>query len=51
MLKAMDAFYRLRRDKPVVFTLGALNCDSYAMSDLRGINPNPPQPKHHYGGL
>jgi hypothetical protein len=40
MLKAMDAFYRLPRDKPIVFTLGALNCGSYAMSGLRGINPN-----------
>lgn len=42
MLRTLDAFYRLPRDKPVVFTLGALNCGSYAMSDLRGINPNLP---------
>ncbi len=42
MLQTMDAFYRLRRGKPIVFTLGALNCGSYAMSDLRGINPNLP---------
>jgi hypothetical protein len=38
----MDKFYRLKREKPTVFTLGALNCGSYAMSDLRGINPNLP---------
>ena len=42
MLATLDNFYRLKRDKPVVITLGALNCGSYAMSDLRGINPNLP---------
>lgn len=42
MLAAVDDFYRLKRDKPVVITLGPLNCGSYAMSDLRGINPNLP---------
>jgi len=42
MLATMDTFYRLKRDKPIVFTLGALNCGSYVMSDLRGINPNLP---------
>ena len=42
MIAALDEFYRLKRDKPIVFTLGALNCGSYAMSDLRGINPNLP---------
>lgn len=42
LLATLDGFYRLARDKPVVFTLGALNCGSYAMSDLRGSNPNLP---------
>ncbi|MBC8083383.1 MAG: DUF4932 domain-containing protein [Hymenobacter sp.] len=42
MLATIDKFYRLKRDKPIVFTLGALNCGSYVMSDLRGMNPNLP---------
>lgn len=42
MLTTLDDFYRLKRDKPIVFTLGALNCGSYAMSDMRGMNPNLP---------
>ena len=42
LLATLDNFYRLKRDRPVAITLGALNCGSYAMSDLRGINPNLP---------
>ncbi|MGI4832762.1 MAG: DUF4932 domain-containing protein [Janthinobacterium lividum] len=44
MLATLDKFYRLKRDQPVVITLGALNCGSYAVSaaDLRGINPQLP---------
>lgn len=39
LLETIDHFYRLPRQKPVVLTLGVLNCGSYAMSDMRGINP------------
>jgi hypothetical protein len=38
-LAKLDAFYRVKRSKEVVITLGALNCATYAVSDLRGINP------------
>ncbi|SFQ78763.1 DUF4932 domain-containing protein [Hymenobacter arizonensis] len=39
LLETIDRFYRLPRHRPVALTLGVLNCGSYAMSDLRGINP------------
>lgn len=39
LLATLQQFYRLPRQKPVALTLGVLNCGSYAMSDLRGINP------------
>ena len=42
LLETIQQFYRLPRSKPVVLTLGVLNCGSYAMSDMRGINPNLP---------
>lgn len=42
LLESIDQFYRLPRQKPTVLTLGVLNCGSYAMSDMRGINPNLP---------
>jgi hypothetical protein len=42
LLKTIDQFYRLPRQKPVALTLGVLNCTSYAMSDMRGINSNLP---------
>lgn len=42
LLETIDQFYRLPRQKPVVLTLGVLNCGSYAMSDMRGINPKLP---------
>lgn len=42
LLETIDQFYRLPRQKPVALTLGVLNCGSYAMSDMRGINPNLP---------
>lgn len=42
LLETIDQFYRLPRQKPVALTLGVLNCGSYAMSDLRGINPKLP---------
>ena len=51
LLATLDNFYRLKRDRPVAITLGALNCGSYAMSDLRGINPNSTQSVHDYGGV
>jgi hypothetical protein len=38
-LAKLDAFYRVKRSKEVVITLGALNCATYAVSNLRGINP------------
>lgn len=38
-LAKLDAFYRVKRSKEVVITLGALNCATYAVSDLRGISP------------
>jgi len=41
-LATVEQFYRLPRERPVVITLGPLNCGSYAMSDLRGLNPNLP---------
>lgn len=39
LVETIDQFYRLPRQKPVVLTLGVLNCSSYAMSSLRGLNP------------
>ena len=42
LLETIDQFYRLPRQKPVALTLGVLNCGSYAMSDMRGINPKLP---------
>ncbi|WP_310394677.1 DUF4932 domain-containing protein [Hymenobacter sp.] len=42
LLETIDRFYRLPRQKPVALTLGVLNCGSYAMSDMRGINPKLP---------
>ena len=42
LLETIDRFYRLPRQKPVALTLGVLNCGSYAMSDMRGINPRLP---------
>ena len=42
LLETIQQFYRLPRSRPVVLTLGVLNCGSYAMSDMRGINPNLP---------
>lgn len=42
LLETIAQFYRLPRQKPVALTLGVLNCGSYAMSDMRGINPELP---------
>ncbi|HEX8330933.1 MAG TPA: DUF4932 domain-containing protein [Hymenobacter sp.] len=42
LLETLDRFYRLPRQRPVALTLGVLNCGSYAMSDLRGINTTLP---------
>jgi hypothetical protein len=42
LLETIDQFYRLPRQKPVALTLGVLNCSSYAMSSLQGINPTLP---------
>ena len=39
LLETIDQFYRLPRQKPVALTLGVLNCGSYAMSSLQGLNP------------
>jgi hypothetical protein len=38
-LPALDSFYRISPSKEIVFTLGALNCGSYAIPDMAGINP------------
>jgi len=38
-LATLNKFYRLKRDKEVIITLGALNCGSYAVADMNGINP------------
>lgn len=42
LLETIQQFYRLPRQQPAVLTLGVLNCGSYAMSDMRGINSNLP---------
>ncbi|NML67735.1 DUF4932 domain-containing protein [Hymenobacter sp. RP-2-7] len=42
LLETIQQFYRLPRQKPVALTLGVLNCSSYAMQSMRGINPNLP---------
>lgn len=42
LVATIQQFYRLPRQEPVAVTLGVLNCSSYAMSDMRGINPNLP---------
>jgi hypothetical protein len=42
LLETIDQFYQLPRQKPVALTLGVLNCGSYAMSSLQGLNPRLP---------
>lgn len=39
MLAAIDSFYRLRPSNKVVFTLGAMNCNSFALPETGDINP------------
>lgn len=39
MLAAMDSLYRLKPSNKVVFTLGAMNCNSFALPETGDINP------------
>jgi hypothetical protein len=39
MLSTLDSFYRLTPEKEIIFTLGALNCNSYAVPEMRLVNP------------
>lgn len=38
-LATLEKFYRLKRSKEVIITLGALNCGTYAVANMNGINP------------
>lgn len=39
MLASIDSFYRLKPSNKVVFTLGAMNCNSFALPETGDINP------------
>lgn len=39
MLAGIDSFYRLKPSRKVVFTLGAMNCNSFALPETAVINP------------